>query len=299
MSDMVVSFDDGTFVFGEQILSVAIRSDLVPVPLTAEIVFRSNDDLMQKMKSGERFRVGESADYFVSVFTEKVHVNGVQDGVKLNEFKVIAFLDAVKEIAFTASRATCLEKTSILSIYQACGCKFAGDSDVPVAKFANFAGQVPSFMMMRCLQESAAVITYKNGKLTALSLRNLNDKIADYIIPSLDNTRTESGFLERHEIPIFATPDPSGELVFGNQTSKTRSAKIVPKMDKLTLSNLSYVLVNRRTAKISLNQSIIAGDCVQLDDAKYIVITALHFSELSGKNVDAYTRLWLGEISKT
>jgi hypothetical protein len=299
MSDMAISFENGDMVFGEQILSTAIRSDLIPVPLTAEIVLRANDELMARMQDGERFKVGEAADYFVAVLVEKTHVSGIQDGVSMKQFKVLALLDDVKEISFVAGRAVVLEKTTILSIYRAFGCKMAAGVDMPVERFSTFAGHIPSFMIMRCLQESAAILHYKDGQLSVLSLRQMIDKEADFVIASMDSTLTESGYLERHEIPIFASTNSTGDLVFGEQTSKTRAIKTIPKTDKLSLGNLSYALINKRTAKVSLNQAIRAGDCVQLDDAKYIVITALHFSELSGKNIDAYTQLWLGEISKT
>ena len=113
-------------------------------------------------------------------------------------------------------------------------------------------------------------------------------------------TDLDSGFLERHEIPTYYSIADDGSFVYGNKT-KTRSAVFVPRKDERQLQNMSKCLVQRKTAKIALDIRLCAGDVIDIQgDKPLVIITAAHVFESgtdTGGSGSQFTKLWLGSLN--
>lgn len=65
---------------------------------------------------------------------------------------------------------------------------------------------------------------------------------------------------------------------------------------------MTRCLIQRRTAKTKFDRTLCAGDHVAFDDgSRMIVVTVAHVFKSgtdSGGGMDAYSRLWLGEVEE-
>ena len=140
--------------------------------------------------------------------------------------------------------------------------------------------------------------TWRNGRLGFIGLRALlQQRPATSIVDSAADD-VASGFLERHEIPAFASVDDDGRFVYGNR-SKARAIRYQHGMSEIALRNMTACLVHTKTTVVKYDTSLAAGDLVEVQGAQpLVIITAatLFAAGSEGDPAQQYTRLWLGRV---
>lgn len=287
-------------VDGQYLKKFVLRNDLVPIPVTLEVEVRVEEDTKPYFEQGKKLYT-VNGDEFVILKSEVVSSGKVQGGNLAQYVAVIAVLSSVIDACYVKDRSIRKVKTNLSDIYRTIGCKLDSiDGDFTVPTFNCMAGEPPSFQISVILQESAGVMCWRDGQLSFRPLVSLfaQEAITDIPVTSAENIA--SGFLERHEIPTFYSVDDSGNFIYGNK-EKARSARFVANKDEITLRNMSTCLLLKQVSRIGYNDTIVAGDLIQVSDSEsLVVITAAHVfaAGVDGDAPQQYTKLWLGELHK-
>lgn len=299
---MILFLANGQQIRGDLVRSAVLRSDLAPVPLTLEADIRSGDASMDALlKEGQVLSTGggDALHIVKSVRSSGRHTQGER---ALEGVRVTALLSACKEAGYVRRQAIIKEGASLSAIYKAAGATIKEiGADLAVARFCCPVGQVPAFQMAQVLQEEGSAVRWKGGRLVVTRLPDLFKQTPVMTLPDNASDDTDSGFLERHQVPWFFSLDANGAAVFGNR-DKPRTVRYVPFKDAQRLRNMTRCLVRRKTVRIDYNSRIGAGDLVAFaGGAKLAVITVAHvFSSGSddGGSSDTYSKLWLGELEE-
>lgn len=283
---------------GDLLVRWVLRSDLVPVPRSLELTVRAKDDLAQRLQEGANLWTGRELLKYRIIKSERVKVAGVVQGNdEVAALSVTALLDSCAQVAFRRSRAVIRENTTIGAVYRACGATAAIADDVPLRRFACLIGQVPSFALAQAMQEEGVVLVLRDGRLGLIRLADLFRQRALEGVGQADSgALTESEFLQRHEIPAFYSLNDAGDFVFGD-FSRPRAIAFQSRADERVLRNMSRVLVQKRVLRSPLAEQVNAGDLIEVDGSKLVVITAAHVMEQNEGSTEAGTTLWLGEVA--
>lgn len=284
---------------GDLILSWVLRSDLAPVPRTLEMTFQDRDGMHERLGEGARLWTGrELLEYRVVKIKKAKPVAVVQGKDQLSVYSVTALLASCAEVAFRRPRAVIMENSRIGALYRACGASAAISEDIPITRFSCFAGQVPSFHLAKVMQESAAVLVFRDGRLAIARIADLFRQEPKDVIGQTDSTDLiESEFLQRHEIPAFYSVAEDGSFVRGD-FSLPRAIHYLPRSDELVLRNATRVLVTKRVIDSQMAQAIQAGDVIEVAGEKMVVITAAHSSQLNDGRTETASRFWTGVLSQ-
>lgn len=286
---MIIVTSDGKQVRGELIKSAIIRSDLAPVPVTFEAELRVDGKLV---KDGETITAGKYK--FKIIKSELIAANDAPGTTKSSYgyFKIIGFIDTCVSVGYVRDKPIIKNNTTLSGVYKASGAVIKSvERDFPVPKFACIAGNVPSFHIAQILQEEAGVVRWKNDKLEFWRIADLLTQKAVITINNNQSENVSSGFLEQHEAPSFFSLNADGGAVQGNKT-KARQVLFSPFKDAQRLQNMTRYLSHRKIAAIDYNETLVAGDLVQIQDGPLLaIITVAHVFESNGKQ---YARLWLG-----
>lgn len=285
---------------GDLIKSAVLRSDLSPIPVTLEAVIRVDDDLVRSLAEGQTIEVGGDKMYIV-----KSHLANNHNSQGEHEYKAVqitAYLDNVHQTSFVLRNAILKENSTLQQIYKATGATLqAIDNDIQVKKFYCYAGNYPTLDIAMTLQCEGGVVRWKKGKMEFKRVQDLFKQKGSITLADNSMTDLDSGFLERHTIPSYYSIAPDGSFVYGNK-NKTRSAVFVPDKDERQLQNMSRVLINRKTAKIGFDTRLCAGDLIDVQGGKpLVIITAAHVFQTGtddGSSGSQFTKLWLGDINE-
>lgn len=284
---------------GDLIGRWVLRSDLAPVPRTVEIVFNDRDDLFERVGAGKSLWTGrETLEYEVVSAKRERLTAAEQDGNQLGAIRVTALLKACAGIAYLRDRAVVLERATLGEAYRSCGAKIAIGDDFHVERFSCLRGEVPSYAIAQALQEEGAALVLRDGRVAAKRLTELVAQAPVATIGQSDSTNAgDSPFVERHSIPAFISADDSGAVVAGDM-AQARSIRYLPYTAERGLMNASKVLVVRRVADSDLAQHIAAGDVVDVDGERMVVITAAHEMKAKDAVTESGSRFWLGGLSQ-
>lgn len=284
---------------GDMVIRWVLRSDLAPVPRSVEMTIYVKNGIEDRLRVGSRFWTGRELLEYEVVKVERNQGSGVIQGKdQLAAFTVTALLASCVRVSFRRDRPIIRERASLGDIYRACGATAAIGDDFQVARFSCFTGQVPSFYIAQALQEEGAVLVFRDNRVYTKRLSDLfTQEPVDQIAQADSSDRIESEYLERHEIPNFYSVDDSGNFVFGD-FARTRAIRFLPMTDDRSLINCSRVLVTRRIVDSHMAQQIAAGDILQVNNERLVVITAAHVMEANNGLSETSSKFWLGSISK-
>jgi hypothetical protein len=282
---------------GDLMVRWVLRSDLAPVPRTVELTLQDRDGLMDRLPEGASFWTGrELMEYRVIKVEKHKPAPVVQGNDQLSVFSVTALLASCAEIAYRRERAVITDSASIGEVYRSCGASVAIADDIRIPRFACFAGQVPSYMIAKVLQEESAALVIRNGRLSITRLAELARQPAKVTLVQDSADLVQSEFLERHEIPGFFSLSDDGSFVMGD-FSNARTFQYMPRSEESTLRNASRVLVTKRIVSCDLDQTINAGDVIRVGGRDLVVITAAHVMESVSARIQSVSKLWAGEVS--
>jgi len=294
---MIITPKNGSPIRGDLIYSATLRSDLSPVPMTFEGVIRVDDTLKKSLSDGSVIAV--NGDDFYIVKSESVAGKYTQGSYRKEAVSITAILDACKEVAYIRQTPIIKERSSLATIYRAAGAKLKSvGSDFSVPRFSCFSGFTPSYYIAQALQEEGGLVRWKSGRMQFFRLADFFKQKPVLSINDNVDKSLESGFLKRHEVPMFFSIGPDGSFL-NNYKTKARTIKFSPHKDLLRLGNMTRCLVHVKTKNIELDEAIAAGDLIEIIGSKpLVVVTAAHYNEsgTDGNGANQYTRVWLSRL---
>lgn len=298
---MILYLSNGKQIRGDLIKQAVFRSDMAPIPVTLEAEIRVDDGMKSLLSDGGTVLAG-SEQVPLLIIKSQFNAGRIAQGERaVATMRILASLEAVHPVAFVRRTAIIKENATLSSIYRAAGAKLRTiDADFPVPRFVCPVGDTPSFQIARVLQEEGGIVRWKSGKMAFIRLPDLFKQKAVANIPSNENDKTESGFLERHSIPWFYSLNAAGGFVHGNR-EKARAVRFSPFKNAQQVRNMSRCLVHERIAKIDYSGALCAGDAVSVaDGSKLVIVTAAHVYEsgTDGATPGQYSRLWLSSVEE-
>lgn len=290
--------ENGNQIPGELVLRWVSRSDLTPVPRTIEMTVKVTGDIQDKLKVGAFFWTGREMLKYEIIKVDRADPAGaVQGSEQLQAMTVTAFLASCARIGYRRATAVISVNQTLGAIYRACGATTQIGSDFNVARFSCLKGQVPSFALAVALQEESAALVLRDKKISVMRLSDLfTQQPIDAVGQADTSAMISSEFLERHEVPMYFSTDDKAASVMG-ASEEARTGIYWPRTDERTLRNMSRVLVLRKVVPAAMCQEIIAGDLMNIDGEKLVVMTAAHCFEQRDGTTDTKSRIWLGAMS--
>lgn len=284
---------------GDLILQWRARSDLAPVPRTVEFTVNSKDGVAERLAVGNSIWTGYELLEYEIVKAKQEKIGGlVQDKDQIGGISVTALLKSCAPITYLRERAVVLERIKLGEVYRSCGATTAISDDFQLDRFSCLKGQVPSFMIAQALQEESAALVFRDGRL---SVRRISDLLAQKPIDGIGQTdstdASDSEFLERHNVPSFFSTNDDGATVMGDM-SVARGVRFLPRTSERSLRNATRVLVVRRTVDADLAQQVQAGDVLDLNGIKMVVVTAVHTMEAKDGITETGSRFWMGGAAR-
>lgn len=283
---------------GDLLLETVLRTDLAPVPRTLEFSVRLKSGLEAKLADRTPVWCGREHLKYVIVKRERGHPAGVvqgEDALQVGTYT--AFLEGFEALAGPRSRAVIQHKASLGALYLACGARVNIGNDFTVARFAALVGDVPTYPLAIALQEEGAAMVLREGRMSIERLQNLLQQEPVDGIGQFDSSAAQgSELLERHEIPMGYSVNSGGAVVRGNYDIPRRVA-FMPHHDERMLYNLSRVAVTRRIINSQMAQHIRAGDVVDVNGIKQLVITGAHRFRAREGITETLSRFWVGDLS--
>lgn len=296
---MILTFDNGEQVRGDAIIKAALRTDLAPIPVTLEAVFRADESVLEQTKEGMVITTGQGDR--LKIISRKPIKGGAVQGDRLQAaVEVVAFLEACTPVSYVLERPVVMDGQTLHALYRACGCKLRPvASDMAVPRFVCMRGQTPTFTLSRAIQEAGGAVRWKNGRLEFLRLADMLKQAPVMSVPDSATKDTESSFLERHEVPAFYSVADDGSIIYSG-SNQGRASAYTPRKTVMALASMGKVLIRRKEARIDFAGHLCAGDVINVMGAKPLaIITACHYfasgTETAGAQ-QAFTKLWLGDV---
>ncbi len=282
----------------DKLANSTFRTDLTPIPANLELAVKLDDELEKQLQEKAVLLVGEQEVRMTIVKVMNMNTQIVLDDKRVKVAAIIAVLDGCETLIDPLKKAVILSGTSFASAYRACGCKLKFSKDIPLAKFISAYGSLPTVEVATCLQEESAMVFYDKGKLSA---QRLGQFFAQEPVLKLDNGAIawiNNPKVEQHKVPTFVSVGEDGAVVQGAQR-EGKPGKYYPDADARQLKNLNSILITRGTATRTMNMTIAAGDIIQVDETKYLVLTAAHVfkSGALGGASASVSRFWLATLS--
>ncbi len=287
---------NGVPLRGDLVRRVVLRTDLVPIPSTVEISAVATDETRAALVPGATVNVGGTMQDYLLVKVSPDRGQRVMRGDReVAEITATGILASCAAMGQRLQRSVIRENARFAEIYRATGATVVVGSDFPVPQFSAFVGMLPSGEVARVLQEEAAIVLLKDGKLHFRRIADLMSEEAEITFP-VDRTReVDAGWMERHAIPFgFTTADDGATLA--TKREEARGIVYRPRANARILNNISSALVQRRTLRESLSPGLNAGARIDVGGKAHVVITAAHLRDTD--QGAEYTQLWLGEFQR-
>jgi hypothetical protein len=280
-------------------LSACLRYDMAPIPVTFEAQIRLTSETAQVIQDGALIRVNEIPFRIVKCAPLRNAGGSVQGDAPLSAVSITAFPDALVGVARRRRSAVIGMNTSFSTLYRACGATVGVDGDMSIGRFACFKGDVPTAQIAKVLQEEAAVLVWRSGRVALVRLREL---MAQKPITGLTLTASDdvqSDFLEADEIPQFVSTGPDGKFLIGERRNEAQAVAYTPRKSARELGLMGRVLVRRKVVTGHPNLEVQAGAVIDVRGVPMAVMTAVHYMQngTDGGDVAQYSRYWLGSLT--
>lgn len=296
---MLIALPNGTIISGSLLLSATLRTDLVPVPLSLEFVVQSLPELAKALRIGAELRLGEEGIPVTIVKVQPMRTQIIRDNAALGAIAVVAILSGCVQLIEPARRAVIQSDTSIAAAYRSCGAKVSFSADIPIPKFVCLVGHTPTVEIARGLQEEAAIVMLKNGKVEAVRLTDLMSGSTSWQFDPSAMQWIDSPAVEQRLVVSVVSLDNNGITINGDPT-EGRPVIYLGGLDTRRAKNLERVLMTRAVMIRPLDYRMQAGDLVQAGDRKMVILTAAHrfdTGSMGGPTAMA-SKLWLAELLK-
>ncbi|WP_186083670.1 hypothetical protein [Burkholderia gladioli] len=281
---------------GDMVIRAVLRSDLSPIPLTFEGTIRSTTQTATDYQGGKLIKVNEVPFRIVKSVPITNAGGGMQGTEPISGNSIIAYPDALVEVAKPRRSAVVFQNGTLGGIYRACGATAPLSGDFGVDRFACLIGGTPTIGIAQVLQEASAVVMWRSKKLQAMNLRDLFKQTP---VDNLDFSSSEdidSDFLQADEVPVYFSTGPDGGFVAGRRTSESQSVVYTPRKSAHTLNAMGRVLMRKKVIMAQADPTVQAGNIILIRGVPYAAITVAQVMQngSDGGSAEQYTRIWLG-----
>lgn len=288
----------GQMIVGSDLLSATLRLDCVPVPATLELTAQSTPELDAALVVGAELLVGSPSVSITLVKAQPIKSQMVKDGRRIGGIACVGVLSGCQRLIEPVSKAIILSDTSVLDAMRACGMRMASSDDIALSKFVCLKGQIPTVEIAKRLQQEAAVIRLKNGKLAAVKI--------DALLKSESATKYDPSAVAWIENPAaqnlntasFVSVAADGSTIEGGDRASNKPLSYMPQMDSRQLRNMEKVLIHRGSIMRPLSLEVVAGDALRVGDRVLVALTVAHRVDTGalGGNSVAVTKIWLSSL---
>lgn len=293
---MRIELENGELVSGSVLVDATLRTTLEPIPCSFECKLRLHEEYAPYLLDGKVIKVGKHKTPLKIVFVEDGH-SQLEQGGMITYRTIIALHDNSVGIAHRLGKAVIRENVSLSEVYQSCGGTSPVGRDFKISRFYCYNGYFPSAEIAQACQDNGGVIRLipSSNAIEFWRIYDLfNQKPVSVNDASLDST-VLSGFLEKHELPIYVSTNPDGTFSRSSfSVGSARSVEYVPQRSQQALNARSSVLLNVKMIPTAFNPDLNAGDLITIGGTKFVVITAAHRITNDGGQVGDSTSLWLG-----
>lgn len=296
---MQIVLANGRVLASDVIVSVILRTDCVPVPVSVEMQLILDEEIDGQLQENALFTIAEKL-YEMRIVKRTVHESGIiRDDKQVILGAYIGILNGAERLIEPTSKAIFLKDTSIGQALRASGNKIKIGEDVPLLKYLCALGETPTFQIARGLGEEAAVMfCSREAKIDIMRLSKVMDRKPRFDIPKTAVQWITNSAVLNHELKTYQTVNADGSTVEGEFKSGKTTA-FAPNKDPRRLKNLSTALVTRGTHTRSLYIDMNAGDIVSIgEDQTMLILTAVHRydSGVLGDPSVSVTKLYLAEV---
>ena len=287
-------------ISASELMLDTLRTDLVPVPLSFEFSVKATPELEAQLRVGAEILVGNISQPLEIVLVRPVKSQTVKDDRRIGAISCIAVLAGCQKLIVNTDRAIIQTETSFNAAIRACGVKNIrlGD-DLPLPEFICLKGRLPTVRLALYLQQEAAVICFRSNKLCVLKLDALFKQEPVMKLDPSEVHWLSSDQREKLQKSSYVSVEQDGSTVIGDDTATAGQAVIQKAgLDARQLKNLEKVLLPRGVLQRSLSLQLSAGMLVEINQTKYVILTAAHQVETGavGGNVGSVTKLWLASL---
>lgn len=283
--------DNDTAISDHDVATAIMRHDLIPIPVTLELTVNATPNVRESLAVGRRI-FSSAGVVFVIVKSQVMMGSKILDGYRTGAIHIIAVLDGCEALVHATKNAINLKNTSMTEIYRACGAKVGFGNDIQVDNFVCFKGMMASERIAWALQKEAACVMYD----TKLHIRRIDELLATpstvydpSAVQWLSHAHTD-GDISPHHLSVAQ----NGTDILGN-TPHTGSMDYVPRCNERQLANLSKILIARGVIERSVDESLMAGKTLSINDETYLVVTSaiIYHSGAFGGGNQLSMKSWL------
>ena len=292
---MNIQLEDGSSIGGSNLISAIYRTDLVPVPVTLELVVKA-DDRLRELLTTDRLLLTAKGVSLVIVKSQAINEQSIKAGRRIGAIHVIAVLAGCEPLLGVTKKAVDLKNTSFNEVYRALGAKIRIKRDVKLASFTCLKGQLPTTPIAIALQKEAAVIHHKDNGVSVIRLNDLMLGDATLFDKSAVQWMDHPNAI-RHGNINYLSIDDNGSTILGSAKAE-RSIEYYPRADARELQNLRRILITKAKITRQLDERLEAGELITVDDQRLVSLTGAHYFEsgaLGGRSVLS-TQAWLAKV---
>lgn len=292
---MNIQLEDGSSIGGGNLISAIYRTDLVPVPVTLELVVKADDRLHELLLIDKTLTTPKGVSLTI-VKSQIINKQSIKAGKRIAALHVIAVLSGCETLLGVTKKAVSLTNTSFNEVYRALGAKVRIKRDIKLASFVCLKGQMPTVAIAKALQKESAVICHSEQGLSVIRLNELMNGAATLFDKSAVQWIDHPNAI-RHGNINYLSIDDNGSDILGTARAE-RSIEYYPRADNRELQNLRRILITKATITRQLDDRLDAGKLVVVDDKTLVILTGAHRFEsgaLGGPAVMA-TKAWLAQV---
>lgn len=296
---MFIALEDGNLIPASDLVSATMRTDLIPVPVSLELVAQRTAKLEADLAVGKRLMLGTDAIPMVIVKSQVVKTQIIRDADTLGAIAVVAVLAGCEALIKPSPKAIILSGTSLAAACRACGGRSPFGTDIPLPEFVCLKGGMPTAEIARRLQEEGAAIRYRGGKMHGVRLPDLfsGQPVATFDASAVQ-WEDNDAVVNRQVVSVVSLA-VDGVTVYGDP-SGVRPVVYRGGLDSRRAKNMERVLVTRGRMLRPSDDRLQAGELVQVGDRRLVILTAAHRIDtgaLGGSSAMA-TKVWLAELLK-
>lgn len=290
--------EDNYLIPASALIKATLRSDLVPVPLSLELEVLDQDKMNSRLKLGGLLRVNDVSVDFRIVKIQPLKLSTIKEGKRLGGLAGVAIPNGCERLITPADKAIILSDTSFGHAMRGCGAKLRSGVDLPLPEFVCLKGTIPTTRIARYAQQEAAVIAWKDGRLSAIKIDDLLKQEPILQLDPSDVAWINSDKLEGMAKASYVSVDVDGSTILGSDTKQGIGTRQAARLDTRQINNMHKVLIQRGTIVRAQDFMLNAGSTVQVNDKKYLILTAAHLSQTGalGDSSRYVTKLWLGSL---
>lgn len=294
---LITVLASGEAISASDLLSATLRSDCVPVPVTLELTVRSTEVLKKALVEDAVLLITDEYIPVVIVKSQHVDTQTIKDGERVGGIACVCILTGCKSLIEPTNKAIILKDTTVNEVYRACGAKTLFGSDIPLPEFVCLRGRKPSLEITKYLQQEAAVIYHRDGRLHAVRIEQLLQQEAVERFDPSALQWIKNALVTEYSLPSLITIANDGTNIEGD-LSISRPVGYMPRLDSRRLRNMEKVLITKATLMRPLNTNMQAGQVILVNDQKFLFLTAAHrfdTAALGGATAQA-TKVWLANL---